>query len=213
MGVFQLLAEARAKSDESNLEKFRAEIRECVSTAENQRTPLQEQIAQMALRQLNWRFDVTKEAEKLPPQEKNRYAELKKSLAGFDELKPEPLPLAMAVSDVGPQAPPTYLFANGNWRTPEEQVTPGFPEFLGDVPCEIPACIDESDTTGRRAALAQWLTRADHPLTARVIVNRLWQHHFGRGMVKSSNDFGAMGDPPTQALLVLQVFANCRTRS
>ena len=198
----QLVAEARAKSNEFNLQKFRAEIRECVSTAENQRTPLQEQIARMALRQLNWRFDAAKEAEKLPSQEKDRYAELKKSLEGFDALKPEPLPLAMAVSDVGPQVPPTYLFANGNWQTPEEQIEPGFPKFLGDVPCEIPACVDKSGTTGRRAALAQWLTRDDHPLTARVIVNRLWQHHFGRGMVKSPNDFGAMGDPPTHPELL-----------
>src|SRR5205814_5664773 len=50
---------------------------------------------------------------------------------------------------------------------------------------------------GRRSALAQWLTVSDHPLTARVIANRLWQHHFGQGIVASSNDFGAMGDAPS----------------
>ncbi len=198
----QLLAGARAKSDAYNLEKFRKEIRECVLMPPSERSPLQEQVARIALKQLNWRFDPQKEAEKLDPAERQRYADLEVRLASFDHLKPQPLPQAMAISDVGPEAPPTHLFANGNWQTPADEVEPGFPEFLGDVSCEIPAGINSETTTGRRAALAQWLTRSDHPLTARVIVNRLWQHHFGRAIVKSPNDFGVMGEAPTHPKLL-----------
>ena len=90
----------------------------------------------------------------------------------------------------------------GDYRKPEELVAPGFPDFLGQDDLEKSLQRQERNPVGRRSALARWLTWPDHPLTARVIVNRLWQHHFGDGIVATSNDFGLMGDTPANAPLL-----------
>jgi hypothetical protein len=138
---------------------------------------------------------------KLASEQKKRYQELEKQLAEAEPRRPEPLPLAMAVTDVGREAPPTHRLLGGDWRRPREQLEPAFPSFLGEEKPDtsLPSGLA---STGRRAALARWLTHKDHPLTARVMVNRLWQHHFGVGIVASSNDFGAQGDAPTHPELL-----------
>ncbi len=134
--------------------------------------------------------------------EKRRYQELKKQLGEFDHLKPAELPAAMAVSDASAEAPPTYRLSLGDYHKPLEQVHPGFPAFLGASEPRIVTPPSGPESSGRRTALARWLCRPDHPLTARVMVNRLWQHHYGRGIVATANDFGAMGEPPTHADLL-----------
>ena len=65
----------------------------------------------------------------------------------------------------------------------------------GTPPTEIPP--GDGHTSGRRRALAEWLSSPQNPLTARVIVNRIWHHHFGRGIVATLDNFGKMGEAPT----------------
>jgi hypothetical protein len=108
----------------------------------------------------------------------------------------------MSITDAAQQAPPTHRLAVGSYRKPLEEVQPGFPAFLGANEADIAPPAGQPSTSGRRSALARWLARPDHPLTARVMVNRIWQHHFGRGLVGTPNDFGAMGDPPSHPELL-----------
>ena len=89
-------------------------------------------------------------------------------------------------------APKTYIHIKGDWRDRGEEVQPGTLAVLPPLPAGKPA----------RLALAQWLTSPDHPLTSRVTVNRLWQEVFGRGIVRTSDDFGTQGDRPTHPELL-----------
>jgi len=113
-------------------------------------------------------------------------------------------PQALVVSEHGPQPPETFVFYRGNPHAepkPENRVEPAFPAILEPPAPEIvPAPSGRS--SGRRTALANWMTSPANPLTARVMANRIWQYHFGRGIVRSPNNFGLLGDPPTHPELL-----------
>ena len=97
--------------------------------------------------------------------------------------------------------PETYVLAHGDFRKKGELVKPGFPVALPTGPP-----LDEPEgirfVPRRRAALAEWLTSDEQPLLGRVMVNRIWQHHFGRGLVRTPNDFGREGEAPTHPSLL-----------
>lgn len=134
--------------------------------------------------------------------EKKQYTELKRE---HDQLKKKPEPerdLALSVNHCKINPPQTFVMVRGSPHSPGAQVSPGFPTVLTDKEPALTAPTKASRTSGRRSVLAQWITSKDNPTTARVYVNRLWQHHFGKGIVKSSNDFGKFGSPPTHPELL-----------
>lgn len=117
--------------------------------------------------------------------------------------KPEDQPLVRALWDRG-EPSPTYILSRGNYLTPDKLVGPGVPSVLtdGKTPFEVNPPWPGANSTGRRLALARWMVKEDHPLTARVMVNRVWKHHFDTGIVKTLDNFGKTGTPPTHPELL-----------
>ncbi|HCN30485.1 MAG TPA: hypothetical protein DIT64_17455 [Verrucomicrobiales bacterium] len=130
-------------------------------------------------------------------------------LRGFDEklasLRARLLPplTVRALWDRG-RPSPTYLLSRGEAHRPTRLVGPGVPSVLTDgrAPFETAPPWPGAEKTGRRLAFAQWLTGPDHPLTARVLVNRVWAQHFGRGIVSTLENFGVQGARPTHPELL-----------
>jgi hypothetical protein len=115
-------------------------------------------------------------------------------------LPPAGSALALARCEAHPE--PTHIMVRGNPHVPGERVEPHFPELFGDTKPEIPRAPEDARSAGRRRVLAEWIASPRNMLTARVIVNRVWQHHFGRGIVRSANNFGQLGTPPTHRELL-----------
>ncbi|MEJ7605185.1 MAG: DUF1553 domain-containing protein [Bryobacteraceae bacterium] len=107
-------------------------------------------------------------------------------------------PFAPGVRDIGREAPKTFLAARGGGQP--EEIQPAFLSVLGGAKVAEPA--QDAISTGRRKALAEWIASPENPLTVRVMVNRIWQFHFGKGIVRTSSDFGTRGAPPTHPELL-----------
>jgi mono/diheme cytochrome c family protein len=104
------------------------------------------------------------------------------------------------VTDVGREAPKTFLAPRGNWQNPGEEVQPGFLSVLGGG--DTPAPPLHASTTWRRKALAEWIASPENPLFARVMVNRVWQFHFGQGLLRTPSDFGTRAGQPSHPELL-----------
>ena len=200
-------AEIRAKMDaltqpiveprvERALKRFTEDLQAMVNKPAAERDAYEKQLAGLCERQMTHErrtFDPMKSLK--TDAQKAEYKALEAELKKFDSLKPEPLMDAFVATDASPVPPANAL----KTRKGEQNIAPGFPSILEPEEPKIPS---KGNSTGRRTVLADWITRPDNPLSTRVIVNRVWQYHFGRGIVATASDFGTLGEPPTHPELL-----------
>jgi mono/diheme cytochrome c family protein len=137
-----------------------------------------------------------------------KFPEFKTETAAFnkkiEELKKKlrEKPQIRALYEMGGEPSGTYLLRRGDAQQIGEAVQPGVPSILKTGLAPYQAAPPWPDASGRRLALARWLVQPNHPLTARVMVNRMWMHHFGKGIVASPSNFGHTGVPPSHPELL-----------
>ncbi len=120
-----------------------------------------------------------------------------------EEIKKLPPPeAALALAKCNPRPEETHILMRGNAHVPGDVVEPHFPAICGDEAPKISLAAADAHSSGRRRVLADWMVSPRNILTARVIVNRVWQHYFGRGLVRTANNFGELGTPPTHPELL-----------
>jgi mono/diheme cytochrome c family protein len=162
-------------------------------SAEDQREcegPLRERV--LSLRLKNY----------LTPEQVEEYTKLKNELTALKKAAEPNRAVALSVCNCIVHPPATTVMIRGNAHSPGAKVEPGFPSVLNLPVPTISQADKGAKTSGRRTVLANWIASKENPLTARVLVNRLWQHHFGRGLVATTNDFGKFGTPPTHPELL-----------
>jgi len=176
------------------------DLREAALEPEDKRTEIQEYLVSKFEEMLHIGV---RELQKLDPDfqvlAKSSFKQVKVLSA---QLKPN-APFIQALWDRG-EPTTTYILRRGNYLSPGREVEPGVPAVLtdGKTSFEIKPPWDGAKQTGRRLAFARWLVQPDHPLTSRVMVNRIWKHHFANGIVQSLDNFGKAGQLPTHPELL-----------
>jgi len=140
--------------------------------------------------------------ELMPGAVKAQHADVKAQIATLDRQKPRRLPTARAIGERGPEPQPVHFLHRGSPDAPGSAVTPGVLSVAHRGEWTFPAPPAGATSSWRRRGFAEWLVQKDNPLTARVMVNRLWQHHFGEGIVRTPSSFGKMGEAPSHPELL-----------
>jgi len=131
---------------------------------------------------------------------KTRHAELEKQITHINSARRE-FTTGLLMTDQETRPAETRILVLGDHKRLGQPVVPGFLSILDPNPALIPKPANPK-TLGRRLALARWIASPNNPLTARVFVNRLWQQHFGQGLVDTPNDFGLAGSRPSHPELL-----------
>jgi Protein of unknown function (DUF1553)/Protein of unknown function (DUF1549) len=217
---------------QQEIEKHNAEIDARVGAVEGERDGLKHQVRdrvrapKIAALSDEERMLLATPAEQLADEQKKRAEELRRQVEPSDDevkaacsddetgrlqrfeeqiktLREERLAfeVGLLMTDQAEEIAETHILYQGDYRAPRDVVVPGFLSALDPNPAAIVAPAHQR-TKGRRLALANWIVSPENPLTARVLVNRLWQQHFGRGLVSTPNDFGLAGNRPTHPELL-----------
>ncbi|MBY0459581.1 MAG: DUF1549 and DUF1553 domain-containing protein, partial [Gemmataceae bacterium] len=188
--IADLDSPVRSKLAKEKRESLEPKYKEALDTPADKRTPEQKTLASQAGTLLKVSWDEILAA--MPPADLARRAKLREQQHALEARMPPPTAAAWAIENKGDAK--TFVLRRGEVKQKTLEVRPAFPRVLQ---AEKGGQADKGDAPKSRRELAAWLTRPDHPLTARVIVNRLWQQHFGRGLVSTPNDFGTRGERPT----------------
>ncbi len=183
----------RKQLQEEKRAKLEAKYLEVLKIPEKDRGAEQKVLADEAKERIDPTWDEVLAL--VPAAEKQRRTALRKKLHEIELTEPQHLATAYAVANME-KAPPVHILKVGDHRRKLGVVEPGLPRVLTGANSSFPL-----EAAGRRSALAQWLVSPDHPLTARVMVNRIWQFRMGTGLVATPNDFGVLGTRPTNAKL------------
>ena len=193
--VDEALSPARQKLRDERIAKLPADIQELLKIDDAKRDDATK-------KQLAPHLDKLKVSDKdalaaLDEAGKKLHAE---ATAKVDALKKQKRAFTVAMAVTDGNAEPTKLFYQGDFTEPRDEVQPGFLSVLDPNPAKVKPA--PAGTTGRRLALAEWIASPTNPFTARVLVNRLWQHHFGAGLFANPNDLGYAGPKPTHPELL-----------
>jgi len=200
----QLAGSYRQKLLSEELAKYPEELRQDVKLAlempSAKRSRLQRDLVEKFASPLNASM---KSLEIHFPDFKMNSDKTRRAIRALEEnLKPQPR--IRALFDMGGTPTPTHILRRGDYLNAGPRVEPGVPSVLRDgiAPYNVSKPKWTTDTSGRRLALASWLIQPNHPLTSRVLVNRVWQNHFGRGLVTTTGNFGKTGSPPSHPELL-----------
>jgi uncharacterized protein DUF1553/uncharacterized protein DUF1549 len=186
---------ARAMLREAKLAQLDPSLRDALEIPKEKRTAEQKTLAKNAEEQIDPLWNEVVDA--LSPADREKRAALRKKLHEIELTEPDPSPAAFAVADSDKPAPATYILKVGDVKHKMGQVEPGLLTVLDIDNTEVP-----KTSAGRRAALANWLASPENPLIARVMVNRIWQLRMGTGIVGTPNDFGLLGQRPSNQKLL-----------
>jgi hypothetical protein len=138
----------------------------------------------------------------MPPDVKAQHAAVVAEIEALEKQKPRRVPAARAIGERSRTPQPSYFLHRGSADARGSLMTPGVLSVTTDTDWEFPEPPPDARSSWRRRGFAEWLVSPANPLTARVMVNRLWQHHFGEGIVRTPSNFGRMGEPPTHPELL-----------